>query len=173
MAKSFVKASATVALMFGASICHAQVDNVIGSLNASGAIGAATCTVLANDANVKLSNNVSLGYKCSPTYNVVKMASCNSAGSRKAKTVDCKFVEDTSGATEYTPTGSSTPLKGAFYPTGCAAADVEAVPPTKKDISGGTYFIVSTDGGALGSDGAGDGNVTWCSGAVLEAFLAK
>ncbi|MCQ4304957.1 hypothetical protein [Stutzerimonas frequens] len=54
---------------------------------------AAGCELLAQDVTINLSSNVFGAYSCQKANNVIKVATCHKAGSRKIETIKCAVVD--------------------------------------------------------------------------------
>lgn len=54
---------------------------------------AAGCELLAQEVTINLSSNVFGAYACQKANNVIKVATCHKAGSRKIETIKCAVVD--------------------------------------------------------------------------------
>lgn len=146
----------------------AQVNNQIGSIDTSTALGAAECSLLGARADIKLSSGSMLAYKCSPVYNVIKLMTCNTGGSRTPTTINCQWVADPEGSGLW-PNDPLTGVAGDWNDPQCTDDFTDDGTPIQVDIVGGKYFTMTTTGGGLSESG---GNATdTCSTAVLESVI--
>ncbi|MBM7061513.1 hypothetical protein JQX08_12445 [Pseudomonas sp. UL073] len=138
---------------------------VVGSLFATSAFAVefssgekatqATCELLGQDVVLNLSKNVYGGYGCYKANNVIKVATCHSAGSRKQETIQCA------------QTGTNPDNTPIYNNSGC-----QGTTPTDTFVSTqyGKAFVATTSGGGVGAS-----NLTaYCeSAAVLNSFVAQ
>lgn len=124
-----------------------------GSTATAGAAG--TCTLLANDVTLTLSNNVFGNYGCYVPNNEIKVATCHSAGTRKQETIQCA------------QTGTDADGNPEYNDDSCANADVGT---TYTSTQFGKAFVVSTTGGSVAASSLS----AYCTaGTVLNDAVAE
>jgi len=114
-----------------------------------------TCELLGQDVVLNLSKNVYGGYGCYKANNVIKVATCHSAGSRKQETVQCAV------------TGTDENNDPIYNDESCHGTDPD---DTFVSSQYGKAFVATTSGGGVGASNLS----AYCeSAAVLNTFVAE
>ncbi|QLF92945.1 hypothetical protein HW090_06955 [Pseudomonas sp. ABC1] len=105
--------------------------------------GNAGCELLSEAVTINLSSNVYGAYHCDLDNNVIRIATCHKAGSRKKSTVNCAVVNVNNGVNEWND-ASCSDAKAEAAANGGAAHTFET-------NDKGKAFSVSTSGGIVGA----------------------
>ncbi|TBV14044.1 hypothetical protein [Stutzerimonas kirkiae] len=118
------------------------------------------CELLSEAVTINLSSNVYGAYACDLDNNVIRIATCHKAGSRKKSTINCAIVNVNGGANEWNDTSCSDSKAEAAANGGTAH--------TFETDDKGKAFSASTSGGIVGAVSLAD----FCSSAtVLESVV--